>query len=156
VRRWAVACVLLLAGCSVPTPACTDIGSVSGVSVTVLAPYAARVDGLRLEVCWGGQCQQRDVVLAPGSDTGDQGCSGPRPDDTCSAPAVPNGTLVGFAELPGLPAGPITVAATPTVDGSRVPVAEATRTAETTYPNGPQCAAGGNQAAIEIDQKGIR
>ena len=127
-----------------------------GVSVTVLAPYAASVDGLRLKVCWAGQCQQRDVELAPGNDTVDQGCSGPSSEDTCSATAVPNGALVGFAELPGLPAGPITVSATLTVNGARVPVAEAARTAETTYPNGPQCAAGGNQAVIEIDQKGIR
>jgi hypothetical protein len=42
------------------------------------------------------------------------------------------------------------------VDGRRVQLAEVSRTAETTYPNGPQCGAGGNQAAIEIDQSGIR
>jgi hypothetical protein len=42
------------------------------------------------------------------------------------------------------------------MNGGRVPVAEVTRSAETTYPNGPQCAAGGNQAAIEIDHTGIR
>ena len=155
-RRCAVAGLLLLVGCGAPPEPCTEIGSVSGVSVTVLAPYAARVDSVRLRVCWAGQCQDRDVELSPGSDTVDQGCSGSDPDDTCSATAVPNGTLVGFAELPGLPAGPISVAATLTVDGRRVPVAEVTRTAETTYPNGPQCGAGGNQAAIEIDRTGIR
>ena len=155
-RRWAVTLLLLLAGCSVPTLACTEIGSASGISVTVLAPYAAQVDAVRLEVCWAGQCQERDVELAPGSDTVDQGCSGPDPDDTCSATAVPNNTLVGFAELPELPAGPITVAAVLTVDGRRVTLAEAARSAETTYPNGPQCGAGGNQAQIEIDRTGIR
>ena len=155
-RRWGLACLLLLAGCSTPELACTDIGSVSGISVTVLAPYAAKVDGVRLEVCWAGQCQERDVELAPGSDTVDQGCSGPNPDDPCSATAVPNGTLVGFVELAGLPAGPITIGATLTVDGRRVRVAGVTRTAETTYPNGPQCGAGGNQAAIQIDRTGIR
>jgi hypothetical protein len=156
VRRWAVACLLLLTGCSTPTLACTEIGSVSGVSVTVLAPYAAKVDGVRLEVCWAGQCQERDVELAPGNDPVDQGCSGPDPEDVCSATAVPNGSKVGFVELTGLPAGPMTVAATLTVNGRRVPVAEVTRTAETTYPNGPQCPAGGNQAAIQIDHTGIR
>jgi hypothetical protein len=156
VRRWAVASLLLLAGCSAPTLACTDIGSASGISVTVLAPYAAQVDAVRLEVCWAGQCSERNVELAPGSDTIDQGCSGSDPDDTCSATAVPNGTLVGFAELSELPAGPITVAATLTVDGRRVALAETARTAETTYPNGPQCGAGGNQARIEIDRTGIR
>jgi hypothetical protein len=156
VRRWAVAPLLLLGGCSVPTPACTEIGSVSGVSVTVLAPYAAQVDGLGLEVYWAGHCEEPEVELAPGSDTVDQGCSGPDPEDTCSATAVPNGTKVGFAEVTGLPAGPITIAGTLTVDGRRVQLAEVSRTAETTYPNGPQCGAGGNQAAIEIDQSGIR
>jgi hypothetical protein len=155
-RRWAVAVALLLAGCSDPPPACTEIGSVSGVSVTVLAPYAAQVDAVRLKVCWAGQCQERDVDLSPGSDTVDQGCSGPDPEDTCSATAVPNGTLVGFTELTELPAGPIRIAAALTVKGKRVQLAEVSRTAETTYPNGPHCAAGGNQAAIEIDQAGIR
>ena len=69
---------------------------------------------------------------------------------------MPNGPLVGFVELAGLPAGPITIGATLTVDGRRVRVAEVTRIAETTYPNGPQCGAGGNQAAITIDRTGIR
>ena len=156
-RVWAaVAPLLVLVGCSVPTLACTDIGSVSGISVTVLAPYAAQVDAVRLKVCWAENCQERDVELTPGSDTIDQGCSGPEPDDTCSATAVPNGTKVGFAELSELPAGPITVAATVTLDGRRVTAAEAARTAETSYPNGPQCGAGGNQAQIEIDRTGIR
>jgi hypothetical protein len=156
VRRWAVAPLLLLAGCSVPTLACTEIGSVSGVSVTVLAPYASQVDDLGVEVCWAGQCQEREVELSPGSDTVDQGCSGSDPEDTCSATAVPNDTKVGFVEVPGLPAGPITIAGTLTADGRRVQLSEVSRTAETTYPNGPQCGAGGNQAAIEIDKSGIR
>ena len=155
-RRWVVAVFLLVAGCSTPELSCTDIGSVSGISVTVLAPYAAQVDGVRLEVCWAGQCQERDVEVAPGSDTVDQGCSGPNPDDPCSATAVPNGTLVGFVELAGLPARPVTIEATLNVDGRRVRVAEVTRTAGTTYPNWPQCGAGGNQAAITIDRIGIR
>jgi hypothetical protein len=156
VRRWAVALLLLLAGCSAPTEACTEIGSVSGIAVTVLAPYAAQVDGVRLEVCWAGQCQEREVQLAPGSDTADQGCSGTDPEDTCSATAVPNDTKVGFVEMTGLPAGAITIAGTLTVDGRRVQLAEVSQTAETTYPNGPRCGPGGNQAAIEIDQSGIR
>jgi hypothetical protein len=155
-RRWAVAVALLLTGCSTPPAACTEIGSASGVSVTVLAPYAARIDGVRLKVCWDGECQERDVELSPGSDTVDQGCSGSDPEDTCSATAVPNGTLLGFAELTELPAGPVRIAATLSVNGKRVRVAEVSRTAETTYPNGRHCGAGGNQAVIEIDSSGIR
>jgi hypothetical protein len=156
VRRWAVAALLLVAGCSAPERACTDIGSVSGISVTVLAPYAAEVDGVRLEVCWSGQCQETEVELAPGSDTVDQGCSGPDPDDVCSATAVPNNTKVGFADVAKLPAGPITVAATVTVNGRPVPMAKVSRNAETTFPNGPHCGPGGNQASVEIDRSGIR
>ena len=129
----------------------------SGVSVTVLAPYADQVDQVRLEVCWAGPCTEDTVKLDPGSDTVDQGCSGPDPDDTCSATAVPNGTLVGFLERARAARGRrSTVRGTVTVDGRRVELAEVTRTAETTYPNGPQCGPGGNQVAIAIDQSGIR
>ena len=155
-RRWVVAVLLLLAGCSAPPQACTEIGSVSGVSVTVLAPYAAQVDGVRLEVCWAGQCQEREVELAPGSDTVDQGCSGPDPEDICSATAVPNGTLVGFVEVPGLPAerghhrrdGHRRRPTGSSWPRSAGPPRPPTRT-------GHGCGAGGNQAAIEIDRTGI-
>jgi hypothetical protein len=64
--------------------------------------------------------------------------------------------LVGFTELTELPAGPIRIAAALTVKGKRVKLAEVRRTAEITYPNGPHCGAGGNQATIEIDEAGIR
>ncbi len=154
---WAVAAALVvLAACSPPSVACTEIGSVSGIAVTVLAPYAERVDGVRLEVCWSGPCTEDAVELMPGSDTVDQGCSGTDPDDTCSATAVPNGTLVGFLPVPELPAGEVAVSGTVTVDGRSVALAEVTRTAETTYPNGPQCGPGGNQLAVSIDQAGLR
>jgi hypothetical protein len=157
VRVWATAASLLvLAACGPPEVACTEIGSPSGVAVTVLAPYAERVDGVRLEVCWSGPCTEDAVELAPGSDTVDQGCSGSDPDDTCSATAVPNETLVGFLPVSGLPAGEVTVRGTVAVAGRAVTLTEVTRSAETTYPNGPQCGPGGNQLAITIDQAGIR
>ena len=64
------------------------------------------MDGVRLEVyCSGPDCTEDAVELMPGSDTVDQGCSGSDPDDTCSATAVPNETLVGFLGGPGLPGG---------------------------------------------------
>ena len=154
---WAAAASLLvLAACSSPEIACTEIGSPSGVAVTVLAPYAAKVEGVRLEVCWSDPCVEDTVELSPGSDTVDQGCSGPDPDDPCSATAVPNGTLVGFLPVTGLPSGDVTVRGTVTVAGRAVTLAEVTRSAETTYPNGPQCGPGGNQVAITIDQAAIR
>jgi hypothetical protein len=156
VRVWAAAAVLLaLTGCGTPEVPCTEIGSASGVTVTVLAPYAEQVDRVHLEVCWSGPCSEGDVELSPGRDTVDQGCSGPDPDDTCSATAVPNRTLVGFLPVPGLPAGEVRVSGTVTIPGRAVPLAEVTRTAATTYPNGPQCGPGGNQLAITIDQAGI-
>jgi hypothetical protein len=157
VRVWAMAASLLvLAACSPPEVACTEIGSRSGVAVTVLAPYAAQVKGVRLEVCWSGPCAEDTVELSPGSDTVDQGCSGSDPDDTCSATAVPNGTLVGFLPVTELPAGEVTVRGTVTVAGRAVTLAEVTRRAEASYPNGPQCGPGGNQLAVAIDQDGIR
>jgi hypothetical protein len=157
VRVWAAAAVVLaVTGCNPPEVGCTEIGSTSGVAVTVLAPYAEQVDRVRLEVCWSGPCTEETIELTPGSDTVDQGCSGSDPDDTCSATAVPNGTLVGFLPVPDLPAAKVQVGGTVTVADRAVELAEVTRTAETTYPNGPQCGPGGNQLAIAIDQTGIR
>jgi hypothetical protein len=157
VRVWAAAAALLaLTSCGAPEVACTEIGSASGVAVTVAAPYAEQVDRVRLEVCWSGPCAEGEVELSPGSDSVDQGCSGSDPDDTCSATAVPNGTLVGFLDVAGLPAGEVTVRGTVTADGRAVALAEVTRTAATTYPNGPQCGPGGNQLAVTVDQAGIR
>ena len=156
-RVWAAAAALLaLTGCAAPEVACTEIGSASGVTVRVLAPFADRVDGVRLEVCWSGPCTDATVELSPGSDTVDLGCSGPDPDDTCSATAVPNGTLVGFLSVPELPAGEVTVRGTVTVAGEPVELAAITRTAATTYPNGPQCGPGGNQLAVTVDRAGLR
>jgi hypothetical protein len=156
VRVWAAAASLLvLAACSPPEPGCPEIGSPSGVAVTVLAPYAAQVQGLRLEVCWSGRCTEETVELSPGSDTVDQGCSGSDADDTCSATAVPNGTLVGFLPVAQLPTGEVTVRGTVTAGGRTVPLTRVTRNAGTTFPNGPRCGPGGNQLAVTIDRAGI-
>jgi hypothetical protein len=156
VRIWVAAALLLLTGCSEPAVACTEIGAPSGVSVTVLAPYAAEVDALGLTVCWAGaDCVDGAVELAPGSDTVDQGCSGSAPDDACSATAVPNGTLVGFLDVAGLPAGSVTVEGSVTVDGEQRNLAEITKSAETTFPNGAACPPGGNQLSVQLDADGL-
>ena len=155
--RWVAGALLLLTGCSSPALACTEIGAPSGVSVTVLAPYAAEVDALSLTICWtGADCVDGAVDLMPGSDTVDQGCSGTDPDDTCSATAVPDDTLVGFLDVAGLPAGPLTIEGTATASGKQRRLAEISRTAETTFPNGPQCGPGGNQLRVELDANGLR
>ncbi len=151
-RTWLAVALMTLSGCSAPAVACTEIGAPSGVSVTVLAPYAADVDALSLTVCWAGaDCVDGAVELTPGSDTVDQGCSGSAPDDVCSATAVPNGTLVGFLDVAGLPAGSVTVEGSVTVDSKQRSLAEITKTAQTTYPNGEMCPAGGNQLNVQLD-----
>lgn len=147
-----------LVGCSATGPkACTAIGSVPGVSVTIDATAAKGVDGLRLEVCWKGDpCRDAEVELRPGTDAVDQGCDGDDPDSTCSASAVPNGTLVGFAQIEGLPAGPIDVTAVVIKATKRQPESKATVMAAATHPNGPDCPAGAHQAKITIGSHGIR
>jgi hypothetical protein len=156
-RAWVAAALLLLTGCSAPALACTEIAAPSGVSITVLAPYAAEVDALSLRVCWtGADCVDGAVELVPGSDTVDQGCSGSEPEDTCSATAVPSSTLVGFLEVAGLPAGPVTVEGSVTADGRPDRLDQISKTAVTTFPNGPQCEAGGNQLSVQLDTDGLR
>ena len=153
---WIAAALLLLTGCSAPAVACTEIGAPSGISVTVLAPYAAEVDALSLTVCWtGADCVDGAVELAPGSDTVDQGCSGSAPDDACSATAVANGTLVGFLDVAELPARSVTIEGSVTVDGEQRSLAEITKIAETTFPNGSSCPAGGNQLSLQLDAGGL-
>ncbi|MFC7625040.1 hypothetical protein [Microlunatus sp. GCM10028923] len=147
-----------LVGCTAMEPkACTAIGSVPGVGVTIDKAAATGVDGLRLEVCWKGDpCRDAEVELQPGTDTVDQGCDGDDPDSTCSASAVPNGTLVGFAQIEGLPSGPIDVTAIVIKGTKPQPESKATVMAAVTHPNGPDCPAGANQAKITIDADGIR
>ena len=150
------AVLLLVTACSAPSVACTEIGAVPGVGVTVEKASAAGVTALSLRVCWAGDCTDHDVALAPGSDSIDQGCEGDEPDAACSATVVPNGTLVGFAEVPGLPAGEVLIGAT--VERGKRPTRwpEVAIQAETTYPNGPQCAPAANQAQVTIGPDGLR
>jgi hypothetical protein len=107
-------------------------------------------------VCWAGaDCVDGVVDLMPGSDTVDQGCSGPDPEDVCSATAAPNDTLVGFPDVAGLPAGQVTVMGIVTVAGKPQRLAEISKIAETTLPNGPMCPAGGNQLGVQLDATGL-
>ena len=158
--RWVAGALLLLTGCSAPALACTEIGSASGVSVTVLAPYADR--GRRRyvsTVCWSGadcveergRADARQRHRRPGlqryrpgrhllGDRGAQRHPGRLP-----------------RRCPSCRPGPVTVERHGhRRAGEQRRLAEVTRTAETTYPNGPQCGAGGNQLAVAIDQAGLR
>ena len=107
-------------------------------------------------MCWDGKCHDHNVTLYPGSDTVDQGCNGTGPDSACSATAVPNGTKVGFAEVPGLPAGTVMISATVRKAGKQVALSEIALQAKPTYPNGLQCPAQGNQAQVVVGASGLR
>jgi hypothetical protein len=69
---------------------------------------------------------------------------------------VPDGTLVGFLDVAGLPAGPVTLEGMATVEGTKHRLPKISRTAETTYPNGPQCGPGGNRLNVRLDAEGLR
>jgi hypothetical protein len=152
----ALATVLLLAGCSPMEVACTEIGAPPGVGVTVEKTIAADVDAVQLTVCWDGDCHDHTVQLTPGSDTVDQGCDGNDPDSACSATAVPNGTQVGFAEVPGLPTGTVMIGATVRRAGKQRVLPKIDVQAKPTYPNGQQCGPQGTQAHVVIGASGLR
>ena len=156
--RVAVLAVLVLAsaGCSSPTVACTEIGAPSGLNVVVEREAAAGRVALDVKVCWAKTCVDEEVVLAPGSDTVDQGCDPGGPDSACSATAVPNGTLVGFLDIPGMPVGPVTLTGRLVRDGRPSTLAKITVESATTFPNGAQCPPGGNQAAVTVGRDGWR
>jgi hypothetical protein len=147
--------LVLLTGCSGQELACTMIAAPSGIGVTVAKDIAAEVTAVRLTVCLTGDCHDHAVELSPGSISVDQGCSGTDPDSACSATAVPDGTKVGFADVPGLPAGPITISATLTRSGKRTPLKAIEVTSKTVYPNGPLCGGEGNQARVTIRADGL-
>src|SRR5688500_2121288 len=136
--------------------ACTEIGASAGVGVTVEKAIAADVDAVQLTVCWDGDCHDHKVQLSAGSDTVDQSCNGNDPDSACSATAVPNGTKVGFAEVPDLPIGTITIGATVRRDGKQIALPKIDVPANPTYPNGPQCGPQGTQAQVIVGATGLR
>ena len=151
-----LAFALLMDGCTESSRGCTLIGSPSGIAVTVDRAVAAQLRNLQLRICWGGHCEVRAVALDPGTDSVDRGCSGSDPDSACSATAVPNGSLVGFADIAQLPIGKITVSATATLSGKRHRYPSIDRTAVQTFPNGPDCGAGGNQLHIVVGAGNLR
>jgi hypothetical protein len=152
----AQAALLLVAGCSPAEVACTEIGAPAGVAVTVEKAIATEIEAVLLTVCWNGNCSDHDVELSTGSDAIDQGCDGTDPESVCSATAAPNGTKVGFAEVPGLPSGTVTISAEVSRSGRNVMLPEIALAAQPTYPNGPQCGPQGNQAKVIVGASGLR
>ena len=145
--------IAALSGC---TPvACSDICSDPGISVVIAAELAPTLSRLTLDVCAGNNCRTVPVALFPGSSTHGDDCPSASPDSVCSATAVPNGTLTGFATVTGLPTGAIQIGATATIGGVKRRFDRIGVTSTTTYPNGPRCDPGGNQAQLEVRQSGL-
>jgi hypothetical protein len=77
------------------------------------------------------------VVLHPGATAVDQGCS---PEGMCSATSSPDGTLVGFLELPSLSENPLEATLSGmSPAGTALPVRTLTFTPKGDYPYGEQC-----------------
>ena len=153
-----VLAVAFLVGCSATgagTRACTELGSPAGVTVTVTRDVAVTGPRLTLRVCQD-TCVQQRVDLRPGSVTVGATCSSEDPDGSCSASASPDGTLVGFVDLPQLSAGPVRISGDLVGSRGRTRLAEITVTAAATHPNGASCPAGGPQATVRATADGLR
>jgi hypothetical protein len=150
--------VLVLLGvtlaCSPAERACTLIAAEPGVGLTVATDLAPALSDLRLRVCQD-DCVNVTVSLDPGSSTVPQGCAGDRPEDPCSATAVPDGTLVGFASLPDLRATTARISASGTVDGTPTRWPTIDVAVKLVYPNGPDCAPDGPQGRIRLSRSGL-
>jgi hypothetical protein len=156
IPRLVTACLVLLAGCSpLEVAACTEIGAPSGVNVTVEKEIAEQVRSVVLTICDAGDCQDHPVELIPGSDSVDQGCTGPGSDAACSATAVPNGSKVGFLQAE-LQAAKLEISALVVRTGKPQKLSPIEVEAKATFPNGPNCPAGGNQTKITIGAEGLR
>lgn len=130
------------AGCTGPEVACPDIGTPTGIGLTIANPGG--ITRATLEACWGDQCVTRPVDLHPDTAAGPASCTGTGPDSACGASMVPTGGLRGFADVPGLPAEPVRV----TVrfdDGKPHTVVVTPAFSE---PGGPACGKAGPQAQL--------
>ncbi|WP_158842747.1 hypothetical protein [Saccharothrix deserti] len=145
----ATACGSTNAGDGVP---CTAIGTPVGVSVDVTHPEV--VSGT-IEVCWDTSCATPALELHPSSKVASTTCTGTDPDDSCGARTEPTEGMTGFANLPELPARPVT-ATVRLLDqsGSVLVDRQIAVSPEMVYPNGPDCPAGGPQAGISVGSDG--
>ncbi|SFA72897.1 hypothetical protein SAMN05216266_10191 [Amycolatopsis marina] len=133
---------------------CTEIGAPPGIGVDVAAPIAEQVTGGTLQVCWDGECVQRDLQLRPSTEAGETTCTGDGPEDNCSAQVSENGRKNAFADLRDLPQAPVRATLTLTGADGQVVRQELEVTPELTYPNGTECPPGGVQAHLVVDESG--
>ena len=155
-RTWPLGVLLLATACGAGNAGggvpCTAIGTAVGVAVDVELPD---VVSATIEVCWDGSCATPALELYPSSRVAETTCTGTSPDDSCSARSEPTGGKHGFANLPQLPAKPVT-ATLRLLDqsGSFLVERHIALTPEMAYPNGPDCPAGGPQAGISVGADG--
>ncbi|AUI50748.1 hypothetical protein [Arthrobacter crystallopoietes] len=155
------ALLVLVTGCGASTGsggrACTEIGAVSGVGLTVARELAGDVREAELQVCWDETCERIPLDLRPGQRTVDLGCESDQPDAVCSATSTPDGTLTGFAQLDSLPAGEVQVRAyTTRQDGTQVETEPLSVATETVFPNGEECPGEAQQLALVLGASGLR
>lgn len=93
--------------------------------------------------------------MGPSTTAGAEPCSGDDRAYSCSATLIPTGELNGFATIPELPTTPVEMTVTISdTDGNPLVHDTLQITPETTYPNGRNCPAGGNQAHIVVGDTG--
>lgn len=145
-------------GCHAAAPgtqACTEIGAQPGVNVVVEKEVVAEPLTLRLRICQA-DCVERAVELQPGSTTVGEDCPSEDPDGSCSASSSPDGTLIGFVGVAPFNAGPVRVSGTLRTGSGTTKLDQVTVTAETTYPNGPNCPGEAPQASVRVTPTGLR
>lgn len=137
--------------CAATETTCTLIGSASGIGVDLAPAIAAKVVAGELTLCWEGACETDQLDLAPSTTAGDSTCEG----EVCSARAQETGGEHAFVTVPDLP-GTRVEATLRLTDRSGTTAVEHTLdvTAEPTYPNGPDCGAGGLQQQLQVDATG--
>lgn len=120
------------------------------------ADLAADIQSLRLKACWAEDCTEGDVQLNPGTRSVDEDCGGAY-SAVCSATMEPDGTLVGFLDIPRMPEGELQITTT-ALDrrGAPLPPSLLTAEAQMSYPNGRDCPGEAAQLSVTLDRNGIR
>jgi hypothetical protein len=144
----ALVALSVLAACGSPARSgaeCSLVGGRTGVALEIRPPLAAAVGRATMKVCHDGACHTSAVALEPSTTTRPGGCV----DGVCSAEAVRTGGRQGFAEVPGLPAEPVTVTVVlRDASGGRVLDRTLAVTPKGVFPNGPRCGEAGRQAGV--------
>ncbi|GAA4969675.1 hypothetical protein GCM10023205_38720 [Yinghuangia aomiensis] len=131
---------------------CTLIAAIPGIGIDLDAATAARTETVQALACWGGTCQDATAKLFPSTGVGATSCTG----EVCAAQAAPLPGKHGNATLPDIVPGPVDLTLTLLdASGTTVGTRRITVTANSSYPNGPDCGADAAQAAVLITESGI-